>query len=136
MRKRRTHQKKKTQQPSSSRNLEFFLNVISAEPHKITQKELSDLIRDLELLKNKAELLYSMKVTAFRSHQEDFEQFFTIQGELSACKNVECLMAAVNIRYNLEEWQLFIDSCMRTLKAILLHKVNPCCLCHPQTGNI
>jgi hypothetical protein len=59
MRKRRTHQKKKTQQPSSSRNLEFFLNVISAEPHNITQKELSDLIRDTELSKNKAELLSS-----------------------------------------------------------------------------
>jgi hypothetical protein len=48
---------KETTQPSTSRDLEFFLNVTSAETHKITQKELSDLIRDLELSKNKAELL-------------------------------------------------------------------------------
>jgi hypothetical protein len=50
-----------TPQPSTSRALEFFLNVTSAEPHKTTQKELSDLIRDLhiELSKNKAELLSS-----------------------------------------------------------------------------
>jgi hypothetical protein len=48
-----------TPQPSTSRDLEFSLNVTSAEPHKITQKELSDLIRDLELSKNKAELLSS-----------------------------------------------------------------------------
>jgi hypothetical protein len=29
---------KETQQPSTSRNLEFFLNLSSAEPHKITHK--------------------------------------------------------------------------------------------------
>jgi hypothetical protein len=48
-----------TPQRSTSRDPEFFLNVTSAEPHKITQKELSDLIRDLELSKNKPELLSS-----------------------------------------------------------------------------
>jgi hypothetical protein len=45
-----------------------------------------------------------VKVTAFHSRQKDFEHFFITQGELSACKNVEGLMAAMNIRYNLEEW--------------------------------
>jgi hypothetical protein len=48
-----------TLEPSTSRNLEFFLNATSAEPHMITQIELSDLIRDLELSRNKAELLSS-----------------------------------------------------------------------------
>jgi hypothetical protein len=33
-------------------------------------------------------------------------------------------MAAMSIRYNLEEWQLFIDSSMHSLKAVLLHKGN------------
>lgn len=63
-----------------------------------------------------------MKVIAFRSLQEDFEQFITTQGELSACKNVEGLMAAM-IRYDPEEWRLFIYSFMQSLKAVLLHKV-------------
>jgi hypothetical protein len=31
-------------------------------------------------------------------------------------------MAAINIRYYSEEWRLFIDSSMRSLKAVLLHK--------------
>jgi hypothetical protein len=62
-----------------------------------------------------------VKVTAFCPHQKDFEQFIT-QGELTACKNVEGLMAAMNIRYNPEERQLFIDSSMHSLKAVLLHK--------------
>jgi hypothetical protein len=33
-------------------------------------------------------------------------------------------MAAMSIRYNLEEWQLFIDSSMHSLKAVLLYKGN------------
>jgi hypothetical protein len=33
-------------------------------------------------------------------------------------------MATRNIRYNLEEWQLFIDSFMHCLKAVLLDKGN------------
>jgi hypothetical protein len=46
-------------QPSTSRDLGFFLNVTFDEPHKVTQKQLSGLIRDLELSKKKAELLSS-----------------------------------------------------------------------------
>jgi hypothetical protein len=66
-------------------------------------------------LKNKAELLSSrlqwwdlvddtVKGTAFHSCQKDFEQFFITQGELSVCKNVRILMAAMIMWYHLEEW--------------------------------
>jgi hypothetical protein len=65
-----------------------------------------------------------VKVTAFRSLQKDFKQFYIIQCELSACKNVEGLLAAMYIRYNPEEWRLFIDSSKHSLKAVLLHKGN------------
>jgi hypothetical protein len=34
------------------------------------------------------------------------------------------LMAAMNIRRNLEQWQLFTDSSMHSLKPVLLHKCN------------
>jgi hypothetical protein len=57
MRKRRIHPKK--HHSRASRDLEFFLNVTSAEPHKVTQEELSDFFRDLELSNNNAELLSS-----------------------------------------------------------------------------
>jgi hypothetical protein len=58
MRKRCIHLKKH-RKPSTSRDLKFFLNVTSPEPHKVMQKELPDLFRGLELLQNKAELLFS-----------------------------------------------------------------------------
>jgi hypothetical protein len=63
-------------------------------------------------------------VTAFRSRQNDFEQFVITQGELSACKNVEGLMTAMNIGYNPEEWRLFTDSSLHSLQAVLSHKGN------------
>jgi hypothetical protein len=34
------------------------------------------------------------------------------------------MIAAVNITYNPEEWRLFIDSSMQSLRAVLLHKGN------------
>ena len=43
----------------SANDTDFFLNVTSAEPYNIVQKELSDLVRDLQLSKNKTELLSS-----------------------------------------------------------------------------
>ena len=46
------------QQPSASRDADYLPSTDSSN-HKITEGELSDLIRDFELPKNKAELLAS-----------------------------------------------------------------------------
>jgi hypothetical protein len=100
----------KTQlQPSMSRDQEFFLNITSAEPHKIMQKILPDLIRELELSKYKAEHLSSrlqqwnlLGDTVEVALPKDFEQFFITQSKLSDCKNIKGLMAAISIRYNPE----------------------------------
>jgi len=46
------------QQPSASRDADYLPSTDSFN-HKITEGELSDLIKDLELPKNKAELLAS-----------------------------------------------------------------------------
>jgi len=78
-----THEE--TRQSFTSRDPEFFLNVTSAEPQKITQKEFSDPVRDLKLSKNKGELLSSrlwewnildntVKMTAFRSRKKIFSR--------------------------------------------------------------
>jgi len=41
--------------PSTSRNPEFSLKVTSPQSHNITQNEISDLIKDLQLTNNTAE---------------------------------------------------------------------------------
>jgi hypothetical protein len=64
----------------------------------------------------------TLKATGFHSRQRDVEQFFITQGELSACKNAENQVAAMNIRYNMQEWRLFIDCYMHGLTAVLLQK--------------
>jgi len=73
------------QQPSASRDADYLPSTDSSN-HKITEGELNDLIRDLKLPKNTAELLasrlqqcnllhHSVKVT-FRTRNQEFEQFF------------------------------------------------------------
>ena len=49
----------KTPQPSTSMNVDFTVDLQFNEFHRITQEELNDLIRDLDLAKSKAELLGS-----------------------------------------------------------------------------
>ena len=81
--------------------------------HKITEGELNDLIRDLELSKNKAELLasklqqwnllhHSVKVTTFRTRNQEYEQFFKTVGYFTYCKHIDGLMDAMHMRHSPE----------------------------------
>jgi hypothetical protein len=108
---------------------------MSAEPHSITQSELNDLDRDLELPKGKAELLASrlqqwnllngnVKVSASRSRQKRLAHFFKKEGNCVACSDVDGPMTALNINHKSEEWRLFTDPSKSSLKAVLLHNGN------------
>jgi len=70
------------QQPSASRDADYLPRTDTSN-HKITEGELNELIGDLELPKNKAELLAPMlqqwnllqrpvKVTTFRTRKQEF----------------------------------------------------------------
>jgi len=48
--------REKTPQPSTSTDVDFTADLQCNEFHRITQEELNDLIRDLDLPKCKAEL--------------------------------------------------------------------------------
>lgn len=107
----------------------------SRMPHKISQNELNDLIRDLELPKCKAELLGSrlqqwnlleetVKVSVYRNREGDLTPFFEMENNLVACSDVNGLMASLRMEHNPQDWRLFIDSSKLSLKAVLLHNGN------------
>lgn len=72
--------------PTTSHDSDFMIQSPS-QSHKMTQNELNDLIRDLELSKSKSELLASrltqynylandVKYSVYRTCQKPLEQFF------------------------------------------------------------
>jgi len=85
-----------------------FQGPASGSPHKLTQDELNNLVLDLELPNVKAELLASrmkqwkyldegVKITLYHYCQKNLEEFFTMEGTLVACKDVDGLFKALTL---------------------------------------
>ena len=121
--------------PSTSADPDFELLYSSPEPHLISQSELNDLVRDLELPNSKAELLGSrlqqwnllesdVRISLFRDRQKDLVQFFLMEGDLVYCNDIDGLMVALRVTHDPDEWRLVIDSSKTSLKAVLLHNRN------------
>lgn len=107
----------------------------SREPHLITQGDLNDLVRDLNLSKKQSEVLGSRlkgwnllskdtKVCFFRKRQEEFQDFYSKESNLVYCNNICSLLNAFEVEHKTEDWRLFIDSSKTSLKAVLLHNGN------------
>jgi phosphoglycolate phosphatase-like HAD superfamily hydrolase len=113
------------------------------EPHqydrpidKFTQSELNDLIRELQLTKEKSELLGSrlhekkmlasgVKFSWYRSREKEFRKYYAQEDQLVFCKDVHNLLHQLEEKeYDPSTWRLFIDSSKRSLKAVLLHNSN------------
>lgn len=104
-------------------------------PQLFSQGELNDLVGDLGLSKDAAELLGSRLKNKnllspgtsfywYRHPEKEFTQFFSKEGNLVFCNNVEELIHRFDIKYDSSEWRLFIDSSKTSLKAVLLHNGN------------
>ncbi|GFW24301.1 uncharacterized protein TNCV_605501 [Trichonephila clavipes] len=105
------------------------------DPELFSQSDLNDLVRDLGLPKDTAEVLESrlkekhllnsgVSFSWYRFREKEFVPFFTQEGDLVFCNNVPAILEMFKIIYEPEEWRLFINSSKRSLKAVLLHNGN------------
>ncbi len=105
------------------------------EPKLLSQGDINDLARDLDLSKQLSEILASRmqerhflakgtKVTNFRTRNELLSTFFTKENGLCYCTDIDGLMTELEFEHKVEEWRLFIDASNASLKAVLLHNGN------------
>ncbi|UYV82275.1 hypothetical protein LAZ67_21001540 [Cordylochernes scorpioides] len=106
-----------------------------SELHLLTQGDLNDLVRDLDLSKKQSQLFGSRlkgwnllhkgtKVCFFRKRQDEFQDFYSQENDLVYCNDVVSLMEALGHDHDTKEWRLFIDSSKISMKAVLLHNGN------------
>ncbi|CAN2390602.1 hypothetical protein PRIEUP_LOCUS639 [Pristimantis euphronides] len=98
---------------------------------KFFSQEMNDLVKDLNIPKDAAELFGSrlksrnllLPVVSFSwfRHRERSVPYFAQEDKLVYCINVESLMGQFKIQYDSAQWCLFIDNSKRSLKAVLLH---------------
>lgn len=107
----------------------------SSRPILMSQLYFNDLVRDLGLTKNKAELLGSrlsnlrllepnVRITQQRVRSNELQVFFDTTGNLVYCKDITSVMEYLDVPTDSEEWRLFIDSSKESLKGVLLHNGN------------
>ena len=97
---------------------------------------MNDLVRDLYLPKESAELLASRlqenrmlkpgtSVSFYRNREAELRKYFHSDGQLVYCTDVEGLLLFMGLpAYDSRDWRLFIDSSKRSLKCVLLHNGN------------
>ena len=107
----------------------------SSEPHLLTQGDLNDIVRDLNLSKKQAELLGSRlkgwnlphqdtKMCYYGGRHEEFEDFFSLEDDVVFCNDVCSVMEVLGHEYSPDQWRLFIDSSEVSLKVVILHNGN------------
>ena len=103
-------------QPSKSTDTDFTADLQFNELYRITQRELNDLIRDLDLPKCKAELLGSrlqqwrslkenVRISVYFKRYEDLVPSFKMERGLVACAGTDGLMQILNINYIPLDWR-------------------------------
>ena len=123
--------------PLKKTDADFCEASTSEEPHIPNQQEMDDLIRDMGLTKENAQLLTSRlkecnlldptcKVSKYRKRHLSFARFFTVSQphSLYYYSDIFGVFNEIGIDYNPADWRLFIDSSVKSLKAVLLHNRN------------
>jgi hypothetical protein len=112
-----------------------FQPTTPSEPQSFTKCELSDLVRDLGLPKDRAEILGSRfqsknllspgtSFSWYRNRDKDFMPYVAHDGSVVYCSDISGLICKLGVVYDASEWRLFIHSPKRSLKRVLLHSSN------------
>lgn len=107
------------------------------KPELVTQCEMNYVVAKLGVSKRKSEFLSAflkrkkltdvdVKTSIHRNRQAQFQKFYSVNDENSYtyCNNIKGLANEMGLEYIAEDWRLFIDSSVTSLKAVLLHKTN------------
>lgn len=105
------------------------------KPELFSQAELNDLVRDLGLPKDAAQLLGSRLKQKnllapgttfywYRNRETQFLKYFSKEEDLVFCNDIYGVMEKFKLKYDPAEWRLFIDSSKDSIKAVLLHNGN------------
>ena len=132
-----THQRPTDEFTADEEETDFAPTPLQEEkkPYFPNQKDMNDLIRDLNLTKSGGELLISrfkqwnllddsVQITTQRKRHQDYSSYFTVQDAVCFCNDVRGLFDSIGIPYDPSNWRLFIDSSSKSLKAVLLHNGN------------
>ena len=106
-----------------------------SNPILFSQAALNDLVRDLNLPKDKSQLLGSRlkernllapKTTfSWHRHREtELVEFFSEGKDYIHCNNIYGLIEKLGLTFDFKDWRLFLDSSKRSFKAVLLLNTN------------
>ena len=110
----------------------------SLNPQQFSQPESNDLVRDLDLSKNAAEVLasklqeknqlsHTTELSYFRNREQAFVPFFTEKNKFVYCHNISSLLQELGMPvYRPNNWRLFLDSFKDSLKCVILYNSNVC----------
>lgn len=104
----------------------------TGEPYTLSQGDLNDLVRDLNLGKEMSELLASrlqewkllkkdVRVTAGRERSAHLAKWFSQKDKICYCNDILKLFDTMKEPCYPHEWRLFIDGSKTSIKAVLLN---------------
>lgn len=101
-------------------------------PKLLNQMELNDWVRDLELTKEKSQLLASrmkerhflaegVSSSYYRERHKPYAKYYAKVENICFCHDISGLFSEMGQLYDAKEWRLFIDGSKDSLKSVLLH---------------
>lgn len=119
----------------NTKDEDFICSDDEESPKLLGQAQLNEIVRRFYMNKEEAEILGSMlrsyrllasgtKTSIYRNRSDHLVKFFEMRNGFCVCKDIDGLMKTMGIEHKPEEWRLFIDGSIQSLKAVLLHNGN------------